>query len=470
MFIPAPPGKFPQTFPNQLSNGGFCICWGLDDNLKTPYAYTLDFSVGRELKGGFSLEVSYVGRLAHRLLAQQDMAMPLDLKDPKTGMDYFTALTTLAKIYRTGVSTDNFTPSMVPANVTQYWADMLQPLQSGDMYATGACGANPTNIPVVAIYDLFCGFNLNETTGLFVWDYFGVSGTSGNSYLPVGGSNSFFNSQFSSLYGWRSNSNANYHAMQVNLRHPLSHGVQFDFNYTFSKSIDLFSDATRVGAWGGLGGQMINAWQPNALRGVSDYDTRHQFNANWVADLPFGKGKLLAGGANRALDAIIGGWQHSGVYRMTSGFPVNISNGFNWPTNWQLGGNAFLTSPVKTGTYYINSGPNAGNVSLFSNGTAAISSFRGPFPGEGGARNQIRGAGYFEVDAGLSKRWKMPYSENHSLQLRWQVFNVTNSKRFDVQSLFESSSGELDISSTFGNYSKLLTKPRVMEFALRYEF
>jgi hypothetical protein len=114
----------------------------------------------------------------------------------------------------------------------------------------------------------------------------------------------------------------------------------------------------------------------------------------------------------------------------------------------------------------VNSGPDAGNVSLFGNNISGINSFRNPFPGEGGARNQIRGAGYFGVDMGLAKRWKMPYSEKHSLQFRAEVFNVPNSKRFDVQSI----SGELDISSTFGNYQRLLTNPRVMQFALRYEF
>ena len=85
--------------------------------------------------------------------------MPLDLVDKKSGLDYFKALTALAKVYRTGVSTDSFKASMVPANVAQYWADILQPLQPGDSYATGACGSNPTNVPVVAIYDLFCGFS-----------------------------------------------------------------------------------------------------------------------------------------------------------------------------------------------------------------------------------------------------------------------------------------------------------------------
>ncbi|MHB8500927.1 MAG: carboxypeptidase-like regulatory domain-containing protein [Candidatus Acidiferrales bacterium] len=466
MLLPAPPGKFPQTFPSTLNSGGFAITWGLDQNIKTPYSYTLDLSVGRELQKGFSLQVSYVGRLSHRLLTQSDLAMPLDLVDKKSGLDYFKAITALAKIYRTGVSTDNFNASMVPAKVAQYWADMLQPLQGGDSYQTGACGKNPTKAAVVAVYDLFCGFNLNETTGLFVLDYFGVSGVSGNSYVPTTGTNSFFNPQYSSLYAWRSNANANYHAMQVNLQHRMQHGMQFDFNYTFSKSIDISSDATRIGAWSGLGGQVINSWDPNAMRAVSDFDAKHQFNANWIAELPFGRGKLLAGNAHGLLDAVIGGWQLSGLFHISSGLPFNVFNGFQWPTNWQLGGNAFLVSPVNTGVFKTTDPAGNAVVSVFKNGTAGINAFTNPFPGQSGARNQVRGDGFFNVDLGLAKRWHMPWSEKQSLQLRWEVFNVTNTNRFDVQSI----APELDISSTFGNYTGLLTNPRVMQFALRFEF
>lgn len=491
MLIPAPPGTFPQTFPSSLSTGGFAITWGLDQNIKTPYSYTLDLSVGRDLPKGFSLQVAYVGRLSHRLLMQSDLAQPLDFFDKKSGLDYFKAITALAKVYRTGVATDNFSPSMVPANVVQYWADMLQPLErpnagnggAGGAYAIGNCttknGPTSTTIPVVAIYDLFCGGNLNETTPLFVLDYFGISdannvancGQTGApacnpSYLPSTGGNTFFNSQYSSLYAWRANSNANYHALQVNLQHKMQHGLQFDFNYTFSKSIDISSDATRIGAWSGLGGQVINAWDPNALRAVSDFDAKHQFNANWIAELPFGRGKLLAGNAHGVLDAIIGGWQLSGLFRVTSGLPFNVFNGFQWPTNWQLGGNAFLTGPVNTGVFKSTDSSGNAVVSVFKNGTAAINSFTNPFPGQSGARNQVRGDGFFNVDLGLAKRWQMPWSEKQSLQLRWEVFNVTNSNRFDVQSI----APELDISSTFGNYTGLLTNPRVMQFALRFEF
>ncbi len=461
IFLQAPPAVFPQTYPS----GNFAIAHSIDSNLKTPYAYTIDLSVARELPGGFSLEVAYVGRLAHRLLTQLDVATPLDLKDPKTGMNYFTAVTALAKVYRTGVSTDNFNASMVPANVAQYWADVISPLAKGDSYATGNCGNVATTVPVVAAYDLFCGNNLNETTGLLVLDFFGLSGTSGNSYLPAGGQYSYYNPQYATLYVWKSMGASNYNALQADLKHKLTHGVQFDFNYTYSKSIDLSSDAERVGTIGGTGAQVQNAWNPYQFRAVSDFDATHQITANWIADLPFGRNRAIGRNVNKGVDAFIGGWQLSGLGRWTSGFPFSVGNGFQWPTDWDLSGNGIKTGAAKTGTFYDPA--NEGAVNIFSNLAATAGSFREPFPGEAGQRNNLRGPGFFTVDMDLAKRWKMPWSEAHSIQLRWGVYNVTNSKRFDPLSV----NGSLDVfGSTFGDFTRLSTKPRVMEFALRYEF
>ena len=106
IFAPAPAGSFPQTFPSGVNNavGSYAVYWGMDNKLKTPYSYTIDFSVGRQFARDYTLEVAYVGRLSHRLLTQMDLAMPLNWTDPKTGIDYFTAAKALAKIYRTGVT------------------------------------------------------------------------------------------------------------------------------------------------------------------------------------------------------------------------------------------------------------------------------------------------------------------------------------------------------------------------------
>jgi hypothetical protein len=482
LFAPVPPA-LPTPFPNIFSNNnlspyGFAIAWGNDNNLKSPYSETIDFSFSRELPSGFSLEAAYVGRLSHRLLAQEDMAMPLNLTDPKTKITYFQAVDALAALYRQGIPTSSINAQTV-GKTAQYWQDIMPALQPGGVYEL-FCGGGGTPSALQAAYDLFSCYSKNETTALFIYDLFGLAGcdavnsaTCGStpsqqnaSYFPTGNPGSFWNGQYSSLYAWRTIGNAAYNAMELTLRHKMSHGVQFDFNYTFSKSMDINSDAERIGQWGGLGGQIINSWDPNAERAVSDFDATHQFNANWIAELPFGKGRAIAPNAHGFTEGVIGGWQLSGLFRLTSGFPVNISNGFQWPTNWQLGGNAELVSPVKTGAFPVTTGQDAGNISIFSNGPDAINSFISPFPGEGGARNQIRGQGFFNVDLGLAKRWAMPWSEKQSLQFRWEVFNITNSVRFNVQS----AAPEVDISNTFGNYTGLLTNPRVMQFALRFEF
>jgi hypothetical protein len=267
---------------------------------------------------------------------------------------------------------------------------------------------------------------------------------------------------------FKSMGTANYHAAQFSLRHRMSHGVQFDFNYTFSKSIDLASDAERVGTIGGNAAQIQNAWSPFQFRGVSDFNTPHQFSSNWLAELPFGRGKAIAGNASGFLNALIGGWQLSGLFRLESGFPFYVQNGYNWPTDWDLSGNGYQTATVKTGTFHSPTDPSI--VSAFSNFSAAQNSFREPFPGEAGQRNNLRGPGYFSMDAGLSKRWQMPWAEGQSLQLRWEVFNVFNTTRFDAVSAAYNSS-ILDYSgSSFGQYTRLLTNPRVMQFGLRYQF
>ena len=470
----APVSNFPQQYPSGTGAYG----WGMDSSMRTPYSYALDFSVGRELAAGFSLQASYVGRLSRHLLAVQNLAEPLDLRDKKTGLDYFTAVTALAKLYRSGTTDATFNNSMVSTAVAQYWQDVIQPVQAGGAYqlgSSGGCGsggpASTTN-PVLAAFDLFCGQKLTEVFALqYYLDPSGIPDANNPNqkyYTFTGKPYTFTNPQFNSLDAWQTIAGANYNALQVNLRHKMSHGVQFDFNYTFSKSIDTDSDAERTGilpGYGGLGGQIINAWKPNALRAVSDFDATNQENANWLVDLPFGRGRAFGGNAQRGLDAIIGGWQLSGLFRLTSGFPVGIFNGYNFPTDSFNSGYVVQVSPVQTGAFRVNSGPNAGNINLFANANEA--DFRNTFPGEVGQRNSLRGDGYFGVDLGLSKRWRMPWSENQALQFRWEVFNVSNSVRFDVRATNNSVEA---YGTAFGNYTDLLTNPRTMQFALRYEF
>ncbi len=499
-------GAFPQT-PNV---SGQAITWGIDQSLKTPYAYAMDFSISRELPSKFSLQLAYVGRLGRNLLTQRDLRQPVDLTDPKTGIDYFSAAAALAKIARANPPKNFLTPqayyafidSLTPAsvgNTAKFWQDMLPNLQGGaTSYANlsvsgftppaGAAGLIPTvydlyydpalsyvgnEVVGLAYVDLYPGFGLGDNNGK-AYTFCSGPCTASSSYgFPPGGN--ALNDQATSMFGWSSIGRSSYNALQATLSKRVSRGLQFDLNYTYSKSLDITSAATRLGFSssvnvGAPGSRLVNDFSPNQRRAVSDFDTTHQINANWVADLPFGRGQKFAGDANSALDAFIGGWELSGLARWTSGFPFAVDNGNYWATNWDEQGIAQMLTKPKTGRYKQ---PN-GAVSVFPNLGAAFADFQNPLPGQSGSRNVLRGDGYAGLDMALSKRWKMPW-ENNSLQFRWEVFNVPNLHRFNVQSGVQTSAGCACIASiqqpqTFGDYTGLLTQPRVMQFDLRYEF
>ena len=87
-----------------------------------------------------------------------------------------------------------------------------------------------------------------------------------------------------------------------------------------------------------------------------------------------------------------------------------------------------------------------------------------PFPGEPGTRNPLRGDGHYSWDTGLDKTFSP--TERAKLQFCWEVFNVTNSVRFDPHS----SNANLDNQSSFGYAGSTLADKRVMQVALRLEF
>lgn len=463
---PPPSGGYPYTPPvSTLGNTLQQITFGFDDRLKTPYSEMVDLSVTRELKGGLVFSAAYVGRYAHRLLQQRDLAMPLDLKDPKSGVDYFAAATQFAKL-----ANANTPVSQVPQ--IPYWEDLFPGatgINGTPGFCTGSLAApgqasvpNPT--ATQSMYELFfCNWGpstlgASNFVNIFDSNCFPACASINGQQTPF----AFYNKEFSALYAWSSIGASNYNAAQFTLRSRPTHGLQFDFNYVFSKSIDIGSDAERVPNFGGLSA-IINTWNPTQTRGPSDFDATHQINSNWVYDLPVGRGRQFGKDWNRAIDAFVGGWQVSGIYRWTSGFPFTIGAGGTFNTNFQLSGDAVLTGPApKTGLFHDA----GGNPFAFDPNTNFSSVFRLPYPGESGERNNFRGQGFFGIDMGLNKTFVL--TERHTLRFSAYAYNLTNSVRFDPATITFNSA--LTNTATIGAYSGTLTKPRVMEFALRYQF
>jgi hypothetical protein len=222
----------------------------------------------------------------------------------------------------------------------------------------------------------------------------------------------------------------------------------------------MFSSSTGTSA-GSSFGAILNAWNPRLSYAPSDFDVRHSVTGDWVAELPVGSGKPLLSGAHGALNSIIGDWQLSGLARWTSGLPFSVISGAGWGTDWDEKSNMVQTGPIKTHTHIDNGAPQ-----VFANPTQALQNMRNPYPGEAGQRNNFRGDGTFGVDAALSKSWKM--RERSTIRFAWEVFNVSNSVRFDVNPL--NSLQNMTTSGEFGVYGASLTEPRVQQFSLRYLF
>ena len=446
--LPSSSGSFPVT-----PGSGVAISYGLDNRLHTPYAYGLDLAISRELPKGLIVEAAYTGRLAHRLLQQLDLAMPLDLVDPKGGGDYFAAATQMTKLADAGTPVAN-----VP--VIPYWEHMFPGAVGGGLSATQniyQAEFSHSRVDPVTHQTVWSPIvQGNETAALYDLDL---------GYSPADSSDPlyrYFDSQYSSFYAWSSIGSSSYHATQLSLHHPMKNNVQFDLNYAFAKSMDLGSDAERgyLGA-GQLFSALINSWNVRGNRGPSDFDVRHVITGNFVVALPFGRGAAFGSGVNRALDTLIGGWTLSGLAHWTSGLPFSTIDGLGWGTNWASQSYNVLTGPVATGGHNSN----AGNPNVFKNQTLALANTRAPYPGEAGQRNILRGDGYFSIDAGLSKVFRI--TERQNLKFAFESFNVTNSLRFDPNSISNNPFGS---ASSFGNYSALLTRPRVVQISLRYAF
>ena len=160
---PPPPPGFPQTIPfNSEAN-----LWGNDNTLKTPHAYTADFSIGRELPHRFSLQVSYVGRFGRDLLTQRDLTQPLNIRDPISGIDYYTAASALSLQARAGATPGSITASSL-GPTSQYWIDMLPKLPAGATHYTDTFGTGfvPSNNPTDSLIQEV--FNLHYNPGLSV--------------------------------------------------------------------------------------------------------------------------------------------------------------------------------------------------------------------------------------------------------------------------------------------------------------
>jgi hypothetical protein len=436
LFPAAVAGGFPQTpAPGALGEDET-----VDSNIRAGYTMVDNLTMERQFKGGYLLTVSYVGRQSRRSLIGEDMAEPTNLVDPTSGMSFYQAARILA-----GEAQANPDPNSSYVSPTVPFFENLWP---------GAASAG-----VSATQAIFKDFqnNLNDwTSASLAFD---------NDCIPSCsrlGPNTMWNSQFAALYSLRSVGMGSYNSAQVALHKAFSNGYEFNIDYTFSHCIDLGSSPEISGDSGAIG-TIRNSWSPKQSRASCDYDLRHQFQVNGTANLPFGKGRKFGSNSNGFVNAVIGGWEITTIFRANTGFPGSVTNNVGYPTVWDTSG--FATQ--------IGSLPGKGpRGEMFSNRAAAYAAFEPTFAGQSGTRNDLRGDGLLTWDGGVDKTWQLftVHNDPNTLQFRIEGFNLTNSARFDITT----SNASLDYGTpaTFGKYEgpNQLLDPRVFQAVLRYTF
>lgn len=256
-----------------------------------------------------------------------------------------------------------------------------------------------------------------------------------------------------------------YNALQLTLSKRLSKGLAAEMSYTLSKSTTNVDSGWQERWWTG-NIQDVTKLDEEA-RVVAPFDRRHVYKGYVSYDLPFGKGKKFASNANGFVNALIGGWTLSTVFRYESGAPLQVLSA-NWYPGWNMSGAssyANITDVADFSNYFDRSKYNAASQADPNNRFFNPKTFANPERGDFGNAprflNQLRGFGAAYEDLGILKNFTI--MEKFRFQIRAEFLNIFNRHYFDNPTT--------DMNSPyFGQVVSSTGTPRQGQLGARFEF
>ncbi|MGO9275103.1 MAG: carboxypeptidase regulatory-like domain-containing protein [Terriglobia bacterium] len=243
------------------------------------------------------------------------------------------------------------------------------------------------------------------------------SAPQGAEYIPAGPRP---NRNLSSGFFWYTEGNSSYNALETEVTHRLSQGLQFRSNYTWSKNLDVNSALT--GAQAGNQAQMVlNRNDLEMDWGLAALNVTSESSVSGSYELPFGSGKRWPGSGGKLENKLLSGWQLNGIAALLSGFPFTPLVGSNRSGDGDTRNpDRPSVKPGFTGPVLLRS-PNQ-----WFNPNAFILPVAGTYGNVG--RGTLTGPGLAELDLSLLKN--LPVSETARLQFRAEFFNVPNHPNF----------------------------------------
>jgi Carboxypeptidase regulatory-like domain len=397
-------------------------------NIRSQYAEQYNLTIQRELAKDLVLQIAYVGRQGHRLLATQE----LNPGSPQTCLD-------LNSILGAGTCSQYGADSEydIPGGTTLP-VDLHLPYGANRVIPAGTT-LDSNGIRLVGLRP-FSSPNCEPTTG---------EGCPADG-LPI----------FSSIFQQGTIASSSYHALQASLEKRFSHGLQFTAAYTYGKSLDYASTFE----------SLVDPFNPRRNRSLSLFDARHRFVFSYYWELPIRKYEGFAGKA-------LNGWSLSGTTTVQSGFPIRITdqddNELYSSFDFETAGEPNLIAPFKkldprgSDNKGFDTSSFDGNVcdpltdpldeaSCANNPTAIVLGTVGNAP-----RTICCGPGAFQTDIGILKNTNI--GERYRVQFRAELFNVFNHAQFF------NPDGNISDGDDFGRVKKA-RDPRLVQFALKFYF
>lgn len=293
-----------------------------------------------------------------------------------------------------------------------------------------------------------------------------VTQSDGSLFFPSAPVPQSLNPALGNILFMASDANSNYNALVASLQKRFSNGLTFQTNYTYSKSIDDFSNSESNYVGEGRAGQF--GPDRHLDRGRSAFNVPHAFVLNALYELPVGTGKRWLS-TGRLASGILGGWQVGGILTLQQGIPFTVGCGGCTFPGYQFTASRPNLKPgidvgsiTKTPTNVKGSGPDA---RYFD--PAAFSVPPAGTIGNAG-RTLLLGPPIKTLNFSLSKFFMM--TERTRLQFRSEFFNVLNHTNYNnpIPTVFTSSAGT--INPTAGRITSTSTTSRQIQFGLKLTF
>jgi hypothetical protein len=335
-----------------------------------------------------------------------------------------------------------------------------------------------------------------KTPAGYLWPQVDVDGNIPTSGLPPDPINTKFGRTNATLYM----GNSYYHALELQLANRMSHGLQVQGAYTWSKSIDNNS-ATIAGDQFGNGIATLDWFDGGRSRGVSDFNIGRTLVINAIWQVPGLKS------ASGPATWVLNGWQLGAIYKASDGAPFTPTISTDGDPLAKLNDSPFDYANRIAGCNPINRNFKSGNLLYVNPKCFAIPTAPSPaffdaaaplgcdtstdasFGGQstdptkpkylwcfnlGGnpGRNSLVGPGISELDFSVFKNNNIKrISETFNVQFRVEFFNILNHANFAVP-VTPDNTDMLDLSGTVltrvaGLLTSTSTDPREIQFALK---